>query len=81
MNLILLVCFCVGAPAPNRCSDSNLNITKGTYTLSKDYNEDSILRYHCPRGYYPYPVKMRQCDRGRWDPPPIKKSPVCKSKP
>uniref|UniRef100_A0A8B9K4K3 C3/C5 convertase n=1 Tax=Astyanax mexicanus TaxID=7994 RepID=A0A8B9K4K3_ASTMX len=55
-----------------------LNITTGTFTLSKQYNDGSILRYQCPEGYYPYPVKKRKCSRGKWNPAPTRKSAKCK---
>ncbi|XP_076835639.1 complement factor B-like [Brachyhypopomus gauderio] len=60
------------------CSDSNLTISGGTFTLSKMYNDGSVLRYHCPEGYYPHPVLFRQCFRGQWDPAPTRKQPECK---
>uniref|UniRef100_A0AAY5EJC3 C3/C5 convertase n=1 Tax=Electrophorus electricus TaxID=8005 RepID=A0AAY5EJC3_ELEEL len=56
----------------------NLTISGGDFTLSKMYIDGSILRYHCPEGYYPHPVKLRQCYRGRWDPAPTRKQPECK---
>uniref|UniRef100_A0AAY5F5E8 Complement factor B n=1 Tax=Electrophorus electricus TaxID=8005 RepID=A0AAY5F5E8_ELEEL len=61
-----------------QCSESNLTISGGDFTLSKMYIDGSILRYHCPEGYYPHPVKLRQCYRGRWDPAPTRKQPECK---
>ncbi|KAF5908920.1 Bardet-Biedl syndrome 1 protein, partial [Clarias magur] len=67
-----------GAPSPSQCPDSNLAITGGHYILSKGYNDGSILRYICSEGFYPYPVKKRECDRDQWDPKPSKKPPVCK---
>uniref|UniRef100_A0AAR2LJW5 C3/C5 convertase n=1 Tax=Pygocentrus nattereri TaxID=42514 RepID=A0AAR2LJW5_PYGNA len=71
-------CFCVGTPSHFKCSDININITGGTFTLSNNYDEDSILRYRCPQGYYPYPVKMRQCSRGKWDPVPTRRQRECR---
>ncbi|KAL6470159.1 hypothetical protein MHYP_G00212780 [Metynnis hypsauchen] len=70
--------FVTGAPFEHRCSNKNLDITGGTFTLSNNYDEDSILRYSCPQGYYPYPVKMRQCSRGEWDPVPTRRQPECR---
>uniref|UniRef100_A0A8B9K8E8 C3/C5 convertase n=1 Tax=Astyanax mexicanus TaxID=7994 RepID=A0A8B9K8E8_ASTMX len=78
MSEILLVCFCVGAPSELKCSDSNLSITGGKFTLSDEYNDGSILRYQCPEGYYPYPVKKRKCSRGKWNPVPSRKPAECK---
>ncbi|XP_036443834.1 complement factor b, like [Colossoma macropomum] len=67
-----------GAPSELKCPDSNLNITGGTFTLSKNYDEGSTLKFHCPQGYYPYPVKKRQCSRGKWDPAPTKRRADCR---
>ncbi|KAG7321374.1 hypothetical protein KOW79_015789 [Hemibagrus wyckioides] len=63
--------------APSQCPDSNLNITGGTYTLSKGYNHNSVLRYHCSEGFYPS-IKQRRCERGQWEPKVSKRLPVCK---
>ncbi|KAL7853739.1 hypothetical protein AOLI_G00205830 [Acnodon oligacanthus] len=70
--------FVTGAPPELRCSNSNLDIIEGTFTLSNNYDEDSTLRYRCPQGYYPHPVKMRQCSRGKWDPMPTRRQPECR---
>uniref|UniRef100_A0AAY5F406 C3/C5 convertase n=1 Tax=Electrophorus electricus TaxID=8005 RepID=A0AAY5F406_ELEEL len=67
-----------GVSSLPQCSESNLTISGGDFTLSKMYIDGSILRYHCPEGYYPHPVKLRQCYRGRWDPAPTRKQPECK---
>ncbi|KAK1788177.1 hypothetical protein P4O66_016642, partial [Electrophorus voltai] len=75
---IPLAYFFAGVSSLPQCSESNLTISGGNFTLSKMYIYGSILRYHCPEGYYPHPVKLRQCYRGRWDPAPTKKQPECK---
>ncbi|XP_036445020.1 complement factor B-like [Colossoma macropomum] len=67
-----------GDPSDLKCSDSNLDINGGTFTLSNNSDEGSILKYRCPRGYYPYPVKIRQCSRSKWDPAPTKRQLECK---
>uniref|UniRef100_A0A4W4DQV4 C3/C5 convertase n=1 Tax=Electrophorus electricus TaxID=8005 RepID=A0A4W4DQV4_ELEEL len=74
-TMIPLVGFCVGAPSSHQCLDSNLAIRGGSFTLS---NNGGTLKYHCPEGYYPHPVKVRQCYRGRWYPAPTRKQPECK---
>ncbi|XP_066501792.1 complement factor B-like [Hoplias malabaricus] len=66
------------APPERLCSDSNLNITGGNFTLSNGYKEDSILKYYCPQGYYPYPTKKRECSSGKWTPVPSKRLAQCK---
>ncbi|KAF4077323.1 hypothetical protein AMELA_G00206780 [Ameiurus melas] len=70
--------FIDGAPSSLQCSDSNLSISGGRYTLSKLHNDGSTLRYICTEGFYPHPVKSRKCDGGQWDPIPTTKLPVCK---
>ncbi|KAB5548789.1 hypothetical protein PHYPO_G00059630 [Pangasianodon hypophthalmus] len=70
--------FLYGAPAESQCPNSNLDITGGRYILSNLYNDGSILRYVCPEGFYPHPVKKRECDRGQWVPKVNTKPPVCK---
>uniref|UniRef100_A0AAY5ENX4 C3/C5 convertase n=1 Tax=Electrophorus electricus TaxID=8005 RepID=A0AAY5ENX4_ELEEL len=75
---IPLAYFFAGVSSLPQCSESNLTISGGDFTLSKMYIDGSILRYHCPEGYYPHPVKLRQCYRGRWDPAPTRKQPECK---
>ncbi|NP_001244043.1 complement factor B/C2A precursor [Ictalurus punctatus] len=70
--------FLDGAPSLSQCSDSNLSISGGRYTLSKLHNDGSILRYICREGFYPHPIKSRKCDGGQWDPIPGTKLPVCK---
>ncbi|XP_072517770.1 complement factor B-like [Salminus brasiliensis] len=79
ISVIIGTCSLVnGAPSELQCLDTDLNITGGTFTLSNNYNDGSILRYHCPVGYYPYPLKMRKCSRGSWKPAPTRKHPQCK---
>ncbi|KAI5096744.1 complement factor B isoform X1 [Silurus meridionalis] len=55
------------------CPNNNLSIKDGSFTLSKSYNDGSVLRYVCPVGFYPHPVKKRQCKYGQWDPEPTSK--------
>ncbi|KAJ7996327.1 hypothetical protein DPEC_G00235940 [Dallia pectoralis] len=62
------------------CNDSNLDIEGGTYTLSKERYYGSMLVYHCPEGYYPYPALARSCQKsGSWSPPPKRRpTPKCR---
>ncbi|KAL0993934.1 hypothetical protein UPYG_G00115720 [Umbra pygmaea] len=60
------------------CNNVNLGIEGGSYTFTKERNYASMLIYHCPEGYYPYPALSRSCLKsGSWDPPP-KKRPIQK---
>ncbi|XP_063076787.1 complement factor B-like [Engraulis encrasicolus] len=60
----------LGVLSDRDCSEQNLSIQDGHYTLSKGLSAGSVLAYHCPLGYYP-PVATRRCQRnGEWDPPP-----------
>ncbi|KAM9450589.1 complement factor B-like isoform 2-T2 [Clarias gariepinus] len=61
---------------PSQCPDSNLGITGGNFTLKRSSNIIT-LRYICPEGYYPYPIKKRECVRGQWYPKLNQKHPVC----
>ncbi|KAB5548790.1 hypothetical protein PHYPO_G00059640 [Pangasianodon hypophthalmus] len=81
-SFIFVICLCpiiIGVPSLPQCPKSNLAISGGSFTLSKMYNDRSILRYICPEGYYPHPVKRRDCKRGRWHPAPTTELPVCKN--
>ncbi|XP_076835641.1 complement factor B-like isoform X2 [Brachyhypopomus gauderio] len=84
LSLILfsfIIGYCplvTGGPTSHQCSDRNLAIQGGRLTLSKMYNDGSVLKYHCPEGYYPHPVVIRKCFRGQWDPAPSRKQPQCK---
>ncbi|XP_059398950.1 complement factor B-like [Carassius carassius] len=60
------------------CPKENLNITGGTFVLSKGYSDGSLLKYICPNGYYPS-VQSRQCQDGRWNSKTkTRKTPECK---
>ncbi|XP_073727309.1 complement factor B-like [Misgurnus anguillicaudatus] len=76
LHLFILAYLCgliTGSPTSTLCSNENLDISMGRFSLSNSFSEGSVLRYTCPEGYYPS-VKSRQCKNGRWDPKPIKKS-------
>ncbi|XP_043939155.1 complement C2-like [Protopterus annectens] len=49
-----------------QCSN-DVEIEGGNFTLSDGYSVGSILTYHCPEGFYPYPLRNRVCQKtGRW---------------
>ncbi|KAK5917975.1 hypothetical protein CgunFtcFv8_002781 [Champsocephalus gunnari] len=49
------------------CSEENMEIEGGHYTLTNQLQKGSLLIYHCPEGYYPYPAKTRLCQHdSRW---------------
>ncbi|KAM9499320.1 complement factor B-like isoform 1-T1 [Salvelinus alpinus] len=62
------------------CKEENVGVEGGHYTLTKKLEYGSILIYHCPDKYYPYPALTRLCQkRGTWSPTPHKR-PVQKCK-
>ncbi|XP_028277943.1 complement factor B-like [Parambassis ranga] len=55
------------------CSEQNLDIEGGHFTLSKQFERGSKVTYHCPDGFYPHPEMERTCQlNGRWKPAPKK---------
>ncbi|XP_072230703.1 complement factor B-like [Leuresthes tenuis] len=55
------------------CSEDNLQIQGGNYTLTKEDKAGSLLVFYCPEGYYPYPHFRHVCQlSGHWDPEPSK---------
>ncbi|XP_065143183.1 complement factor B-like [Paramisgurnus dabryanus] len=78
LHLCILASLCaLITGAPTLCSNENLGIGMGRFSLSNGFSEGSVLRYTCPEGYYPS-VKSLQCKNGRWDPKPTRK-PQCKT--
>ncbi|XP_073680381.1 complement factor B-like isoform X1 [Garra rufa] len=86
LKCLMLASICLliaGAPSSMSKSDSlcpkeNLNITGGSFVLSKGYAHGSLLRYICPNGYYPS-VRSRHCQYGLWtSTTKIRKTPECK---
>ncbi|XP_071024374.1 complement factor B-like [Oncorhynchus clarkii lewisi] len=62
------------------CKEENVGVEGGHYTLTKKLEYGSMLIYHCPEGYYPYPALTRLCQKsGTWSPTPHKR-PVQKCK-
>lgn len=59
-----------GVLSLKNCTNTDLSIKGGSYTLSKGFETNSLLTYNCPDGYYA-PVKSRRClASGRWRPLP-----------
>uniref|UniRef100_A0A8C2WUR2 C3/C5 convertase n=1 Tax=Cyclopterus lumpus TaxID=8103 RepID=A0A8C2WUR2_CYCLU len=53
------------------CTEEKIQIEGGNYTLTKKLVAGSLLIYHCPEGYYPYPSLTRLCQpNGSWRPRP-----------
>ncbi|XP_045896050.1 complement factor B-like [Micropterus dolomieu] len=53
------------------CTEENIQIEGGQYTLTKQLVSGSLLIYSCPEGYYPHPTLTRVCQlNGTWRPPP-----------
>ncbi|XP_034055920.1 complement factor B-like isoform X2 [Gymnodraco acuticeps] len=49
------------------CTEEKMEIEGGHYTLTKQLQKGSMLIYHCPEDYYPYPVMTRLCQYdSRW---------------
>uniref|UniRef100_A0A8C6WE96 C3/C5 convertase n=1 Tax=Neogobius melanostomus TaxID=47308 RepID=A0A8C6WE96_9GOBI len=60
---------CLGDAVWCECSLGGMEIEGGTFNLSNGQNEGSMLRYHCPKGYYPYPELAYRCQvDNQWTP-------------
>ncbi|XP_051903114.1 complement factor B-like [Hippocampus zosterae] len=58
------------------CTEDNMQIEGGHYTLTKGLNANSMLVYHCPEGFYPYPSRRRVCLlTGTWSEMPRRSKP------
>uniref|UniRef100_A0A3P8Z8N9 C3/C5 convertase n=1 Tax=Esox lucius TaxID=8010 RepID=A0A3P8Z8N9_ESOLU len=69
----------VGVLSDVLCKDENLGIDGGNYTFTKELKYGSMLIYHCPEGYYPYPALTRSCHKnGAWVPHPRRPFQKCK---
>nr|AZZ09394.1 putative complement factor b/c2-a1 [Ctenopharyngodon idella] len=82
--MLAMICpLCAGAPSSmskrnGSCPEGNLNMTGGSFVLSKGYSDGSFLKYICPDGYYPS-VQSRRCQYGLWTPKTsTRKTPECK---
>ncbi|KAM3869184.1 complement factor B-like [Diretmus argenteus] len=57
------------------CTEKNMQIEGGHYTLTKNLEVGSMLIYHCPEMYYPYPAMSRLCQySSTWKPLPKRSS-------
>ncbi|CAG5873929.1 unnamed protein product [Menidia menidia] len=67
----LLLLLYAGGEVRCDCTEENIKINGGHYTLTKHLDKDSWLVYHCPEGYYPYPHFRHSCQPGgNWEPAP-----------
>ncbi|KAM6984111.1 complement factor B-like [Tautogolabrus adspersus] len=58
------------------CTETNMQIQGGFYTLTKKLERGSLMIYRCPEGFYPYPALSRLCQpNGTWKPAPRRFSP------
>ncbi|XP_044226800.1 complement factor B-like [Thunnus albacares] len=63
--------LCMGGEVWCDCTEENMEIEGGNYTLTKNLSVGSMLVYHCPEGYYPYPALIRLCQLdSSWRPAP-----------
>ncbi|XP_071402391.1 complement factor B-like [Centroberyx affinis] len=68
---VLLCLLCMGGGVRCNCTDDNMQIEGGHYTLTKQLMSGSTLIYHCPEGFYPYPTLSRLCQPTKiWKPLP-----------
>ncbi|XP_070699763.1 complement factor B-like [Pempheris klunzingeri] len=70
--LAALSCLlCMGGEVQCNCTEADNTIAGGHYTLTKKLERGSMLVYHCPEGYFPYPDLTRLClTNDRWRPAP-----------
>ncbi|XP_023144259.1 complement factor B-like isoform X1 [Amphiprion ocellaris] len=75
--LAALSCLlCMAGEVQCNCTETNMAMAGGDYKLTNKLERGSILVYHCPEGYYPYPHLARVCQpNGRWNPSPKRFSP------
>ncbi|XP_023198583.1 complement factor B-like [Xiphophorus maculatus] len=72
--LLWLLSF--GAEVLCDCTDHDIQIQGGNFTLTKKLEKGSLLIYRCNDGYYPYPALTRMCQpNGSWKPAPRRFSP------
>ncbi|XP_041656630.1 complement factor B-like [Cheilinus undulatus] len=61
--------LCMGGEVRCDCTETNVQIEGGHYTLTKQLQRGSQLIYHCPEGSYPFPASSRLCQpNGEWKP-------------
>ncbi|XP_061659704.1 complement factor B-like isoform X2 [Syngnathoides biaculeatus] len=62
-----LFCVLMGGEVRCDCTEDDIEIEGGNYTLTKGLKVSSMLVYHCPEDFYPYPAKIRVCQHdGSW---------------
>ncbi|XP_077361198.1 complement factor B-like [Festucalex cinctus] len=62
-----LLCLLIAVEVRCDCTEDNLQIEGGHYTLTEGLGVGSVLIYHCLQGFYPYPFKRRLCQSsGTW---------------
>ncbi|XP_072302249.1 complement factor B-like [Eucyclogobius newberryi] len=67
----LFCLFNTGNLVQGLCPEERLAIEGGTYTLSNQFEEGSLLEYHCEEGYHPHPHLARVCHQNdMWEPAP-----------
>ncbi|XP_055370372.1 complement factor B-like isoform X6 [Betta splendens] len=64
-----LLCLC---KVQSNCTEDNMNMEGGSYTLTRQLQSDSMLVYQCDdQDYHPYPVLTRTCQpNNMWKPAP-----------
>nr|XP_045011614.1 complement C2 [Jaculus jaculus] len=67
LALLCLLPLRPGLAAPS--CPQNVNISGGTFTLSRGWAPGSLLTYSCPRGSYPSPAWRLCTSSGRWQTP------------
>ncbi|XP_061154620.1 complement factor B-like [Syngnathus typhle] len=68
---VTLLCLLIAGQVWCDCSEDNMQIEGGHYTLTKGLNTGSMLVYHCDEGFYPYPSRRRVCQlTGTWSEQP-----------
>ncbi|XP_051793148.1 complement factor B-like isoform X1 [Acanthochromis polyacanthus] len=76
--LAALSCLlCLAGEVQCDCTETNMQMAGGDYTLTNKLQRGSMLVYHChDEGDYPYPHLVRVCQpNGRWNPSPKRFSP------
>ncbi|XP_059100045.1 complement factor B isoform X1 [Peromyscus eremicus] len=67
LALLCLLPLCPGLAALS--CPQNVNISRGTFTLSHGWAPGSLLTYACPLGSYPTPAWRRCQSNGQWQTP------------
>ncbi|XP_035035440.1 complement factor B [Hippoglossus stenolepis] len=68
--------LCMGCGVWCECTEEGMQIEGGHYTLTQQLTRGSLLIYHCPESFYPFPVLTRLCQlNGHWSPRPKRFTP------